>query len=58
MQFKLVPLRTSLVGGGGERTQSTPSPDLPATFGRANTCFPNWSLTAPIVIFWLTLWSS
>ena len=33
--------------------QSAPcqNPQL-ATFGRANARFPNWGLTAPIVIFW------
>ena len=31
-------------------------PDPPAPFGHADARFPNWGLTAPTVIFWLTPW--
>ena len=45
--------RNNPTGGRGE-AQSTPPPDPPATFGRANARFPNWGLVVLVVIFWLT----
>ena len=55
MQFKTlrfflegsVPYKLRWEKGGSE----CPS-DSPATFGRANACFPNLGLTVLIVIFW------
>ena len=55
LEIFLGPLGTPLWEGGGKGGSEHP-PDPPATFERANARFPNWDVTAAVVIFWLTPW--